>query len=80
MYSTFKHLQVLAEPGNGLAESLLLSPLEVLVAKVGTNSETVGDAAEQVDLPGLTSLDQGALGLVTKLGGEDGVDLCLKMG
>lgn len=36
----------------------------------------MGDTAEQVDLPGLASLDQSLLGLVAELGGEDGVDLC----
>lgn len=67
-------LQVLVEPRHGLAESLLLGELEVLVAQVGAHGESVGDAAEEVDLPGLGGLDQDALGLVAELGGEDLVD------
>lgn len=37
----------------------------------------MGDTAVQVDLPGLGSLDEGLLGLVAELGGEDRVDLCV---
>lgn len=48
----------------------------MLVAQVGADSEAVRHTAEQVDLPGLASLDQGLLGLVAELGGEDLVDLC----
>jgi hypothetical protein len=36
----------------------------------------VGDTAEQVDLPGVAGLDEGVLGLVAELGGEDGVGFC----
>ena len=68
-------LQVLVEPHNSLAESLLLGELVLGLADVGADSETVGDTAEQVDLPGLASLDEGVLGLVAELGGEDLVDL-----
>jgi hypothetical protein len=69
------YLQVLVKPGDGLAESLLLSPLLLRVAQIGAHSEAVTDTAEQVDLPWLASLDEGLLGLVTKLGSEDRVDL-----
>lgn len=69
-----KHLQVLLEPVDGLAESLLLGPLEVGDAQISADSEAVGDTAVQVDLPGLASLDEGLLRLVTELGGEDVVD------
>lgn len=68
------NLQVLVEPHNSLAEGLLLGELEVRVAQVGTDGETVSDTAVEVDLPGLGSLDKGVLGLVTELGGEDLVD------
>lgn len=74
LYLTY--LQVLSEPGDGLAESLFLRPLKVGVAQVGADSETVRDTAVQVNLPGLTGLDQGVFGLVTKLSGEYVVDLC----
>lgn len=69
-------LQVLVEPGNGLDEGLLLSPLLDLHVQITADGEAVGDAAEEVDLPGVTGLDQGVLGLVAELGGEDGVGLC----
>lgn len=68
-------LQVLVEPHNSLAEGLLLGELVVLVAQVRAHREAVRHAAEQVDLPRLAGLDQGALGLVAELGGEDLVDL-----
>jgi hypothetical protein len=67
-------LQVLLEPRNSLVEGLLLAELEMLVAQVSTDSEAMCNAAEQVDLPRLTCLDQDTLGLVTKLSGEDVVD------
>lgn len=67
---------MLVEPRNGLAEGLLLSPLLLRVAQVGADGEAVRNTAEQVDLPGLAGLDQGVLGLVAELGGEDLVDLC----
>lgn len=66
---------MLVEPNDSLAESLLLSPLLSLVTQVTTDSEAVGDTAEQVDLPRLASLDQSLLRLVTKLSGEDRVGL-----
>lgn len=69
-------LQVLVEPGNGLAEGLLLSPLLLGIAQIGAHSEAVADTAEQVDLPRLGSLDKSLLGLMTKLGSEDRVGLC----
>lgn len=72
--STLHDLQVLVEPVHSLGEGLLLSKLERLVAQVGTDGESVGDATVEVDLPGLASLDQGSLGLVAELGGEDIVD------
>ena len=46
----------------------------MLVAQVRADSETVGNTAEQVDLPVLASLLQGLLRLVTELGSEDGID------
>lgn len=67
---------MLVEPNNGLAESLLLGPLLGLVVQVTADGEAVSHAAEQVDLPRLTSLDQSLLGLVAELGGEDAVGLC----
>jgi len=69
-------LQVLVEPHNSLAEGLLLGELLLLVAQVGADGEAVRNTAEQVDLPRLAGFDQGFLGLVTELGGEDLVDLC----
>jgi len=48
----------------------------VRVAQVGTDGETVSDTAVEVDLPGLAGLDEGVLGFVTELGGEDLVDFC----
>lgn len=45
------------------------------LAQVRADSESVRHAAEQVDLPRQTGLDQGILRLVAKLGGEDLVDL-----
>lgn len=69
-------LQVLTEPGHGLHKSLLLGELVVLDAQVRTHGESVGDAAEEVDLPWLAGLLQGLLRLVAELGGEDRVDLC----
>lgn len=35
------------------------------------------DATVEVDLPGLAGLDEGVLGLVAELGGEDLVDFCI---
>jgi hypothetical protein len=67
-------LQVLAEPGHSLAKGLLLGELVVLVAQVGTDSEAVGDTAVQVDLPGISGLDQDLLGLMAEGGCEDVVD------
>lgn len=72
-------LQVLVEPDNGLAESLLLSPLLGLVAQVGADGEAVRHTAEEVNLPGLSGLDQSLLRLVAKLSGEDGVGLCFTL-
>lgn len=46
------------------------------VAQVSADGETVRDTAVEVDLPELAGLDQGVLGLVTELGGEDRVDFC----
>lgn len=66
-------LQVLVEPSNGLNESLLLSPLLNLDVQVTADSEAVGHAAEQVDLPGVAGFDEGVFGFVAELGGEDGV-------
>ena len=63
------------EPGNSLAESLLLSPLLLGVLGVTADSEAVDNTAEQVDLPLLAGLGQGLLGLVAELGCEGGVDL-----
>ena len=69
------YLQVLVKPGDGLVESLLLSPLLLGVAQIGAHTEAVTDTAEQVDLPWLAGLDESLLGLVAKLGSEDRVDL-----
>lgn len=69
-------LQVLVEPNNSLAESLLLGPLLGLVVQVTADGEAVRNAAEQVDLPRLASLDESLLGLVAELSGEDAVGLC----
>lgn len=64
----------MVEPVDSLAEGLLLGELEVRVAQVSADSEAVRDAAVEGDLPGLASLDEGVLGLMTELGGEDLVD------
>lgn len=48
----------------------------MLIAQIGADSEAVRHTAEQVDLPGLAGLDEGSLGLVAELGGEDLVDFC----
>lgn len=55
---------------------MLLGELDVLVAEVGTDREAMRDAAEKVDLPGLAGLDEGVLGLMAELSGENLVDLC----
>lgn len=65
------HSQVLLEPRNGLGESLLLRILDLDLVQITADSEAVFDAAEQIDLPGLTDLDEDSLGFVTQLGGED---------
>ena len=44
-------------------------------AEVRADGEAVRHATEQVDLPGVACLDEGFLGLVAELGGEDLVDL-----
>ena len=44
------------------------------VAQVSTDSEAMRDSAVEGNLPGLASLDEGVLGFVTELGGEDLVD------
>ena len=67
-------LQILVEPHNSLAESLLLSPPLNPDVHIAANCKTVGHTAEQVDLPGVSSLNEGVLGFVAELGGEDGVD------
>jgi hypothetical protein len=67
---------VLVEPGDSLAESLLLSELLLGILQVSAHTEAVANAAEEVNLPRLGSLDKNILGLVTELGGEDLVDLC----
>ena len=67
---------MLVEPSDGLAESLLLSPLLLGILQIGAHSEAVANTAEQVDLPRLGSLDKNILRLMAKLGSEDGVDLC----
>lgn len=66
---------MLVEPGDSLAEGLLLSPLLLGVTQIGAHTEAVADTTEQVDLPRLGSLDKNLLGLMTKLGSEDGVGL-----
>lgn len=70
-------LQVVVEPQHSLAESLLLGELEVRVAQVSADGEAVRDATVEVDLPGLAGLDEGVLGLVAELGGENLVDFCI---
>lgn len=72
-----RFLQVLVKPSNSLNKRLLLSPLLVLVAEISAHREPVRHAAEQVDLPGLAGFDEGLLGFVAELGGEDLVDFCL---
>jgi hypothetical protein len=67
---------VLVEPSDSLAEGLLLSPLLLGVFQVSAHSEAMANAAEEVDLPRLGSLDENILRLMTELGGEDLVDLC----
>lgn len=64
-------LQILIEPCNSLNKSLLLRPFLVLITQIGAHSEAVRYATEQVDLPGLTGLDEGFFGFVAELGGED---------
>lgn len=73
--SYLSNLQVTVEPLHSLAESLLLGPLLLGVAQISADSEAVLDTAEQVNLPLLTSLGQGLLGLVAELGSEGRVDL-----
>ena len=68
-------LQILVEPHNSLAEGLLLGELVMRDAEVRADGEAVRHATEQVDLPGVACLDEGFLGLVAELGGEDLVDL-----
>jgi CRISPR/Cas system endoribonuclease Cas6 (RAMP superfamily) len=46
----------------------------VLVAQIGTDSETMRNTAEQVDLPRLAGLFQSLLGFMAELGSEDIVD------
>lgn len=70
----YSYLQVVAKPVDSLAEGLLLGELEVRVAQVSTDSEAMRDSAVEGNLPGLASLDEGVLGFVTELGGEDLVD------
>lgn len=70
---------MLVEPDNGLAEGLLLGELLLRVAQVTAHGKAVANATEQVDLPGLSGLDESLLGFVTKLGGEDLIDLCWKL-
>lgn len=76
IYPERDSLQVLVEPSNSLNESLLLSPLLNLNVQVAPDGEAVRHTAEQVDLPGVAGLDEGVLGLVAELGGEDGVGFC----
>lgn len=65
---------MLIEPRNGLDKSLLLSPPLNPDVHIAANCKAVGHAAEQVDLPWVTGLNEGVLGFMTELGGEDGVD------
>lgn len=65
---------MVSEPSDGLHEGLLLGELVLGLAQVGADGETVGDAAEQVDLPRLAGLDEDTLRLVAQLSGEDLVD------
>jgi hypothetical protein len=66
---------VLVEPLHSLVEGLLLCESHNPVIGVTTDSETVLDAREQVDLEGLTRLDEDLLGSVAELGGENAVGL-----
>lgn len=66
----------MTEPHNSLTEGLLLSKLEMRIAQVSADGEPVRDTAVEGDLPGLAGLDEGVLGLVAELGGEDLVDFC----
>lgn len=67
--------QVLVKPLHSLVESLLLGESHNLVVDITTDSETVRNAGEQVDLEGLARLDEDLLGSVAELGGENTVGL-----
>lgn len=69
----------MTEPHNSLTEGLLLSKLEMRIGQVSADGEPVRDTAVEGDLPGLAGLDEGVLGLVAELGGEDLVDFCMML-
>lgn len=66
---------MLVEPLHSLIEGLLLCESHNPVIRVTTDSKTVLHAREQVDLEGLTRLDENLLGSVAELGGENAVGL-----
>lgn len=66
---------MLVEPGNGLAESLLLGVLVDLVGEIAAHGEPMGNTAVEIDLIRVTSFLQNHLGPVTLLGWENAVRL-----
>lgn len=66
---------MLVKPLHSLVEGLLLGESHNLVVGVTTDSETVLDAREQIDLEGLSRLDEDLLGSVAEIGGENLVGL-----
>lgn len=58
-----------------LQERLLLNEFILCDAQVGMNRQSMRNIAKEVDLPALAALGQNILGIVTEVGGEDGVDL-----
>lgn len=62
--------QVLVEPVNSLQESFLFSKSLNLVACVATDTESMGNTREQVNLVWLLCFDQEFLRLVTLFGRE----------
>lgn len=67
------YLQEVLEPLDGLAESLLLSPLLVRITEISANRESMHDTAVKVYLPPLAGLNECVLRLMAELGSEDAI-------